>query len=106
MTKMKWSAGRGGFGSSPMGHHFERLEDGSLIEVHPDRYEQQFEAYLERIGVARTSYSQIMQKAEQEWQAYRQVVDAFAEDTQQWLEYQGRGVFIKRPPAPMPEENT
>jgi hypothetical protein len=104
MTKMKWYAGRGGFGYSLNGHHCVRLEDGTEIEVHPDTYEQQFHDYLERIGVARTSYSQIMQKAEQEWQAYRQVVDAFAEDTQQWLEYQGRGVFITRPPAPMEHE--
>ena len=94
---MKWYVGRGGFGYSPNGHHFVRLEDGTEIEVHPDIYDQQFQVYLERIGVARTSYHEIMQKAEQEWQVYRQVMDAFAKDIQQWLEYQGRGVYITRP---------
>ena len=105
MAKMKWYAGQCTFPYSPMGHHCVRLEDGTEIEVHPDTYEQQFHAYLERLGVARTSYSQIMQKAEQEWQAYRQVIDAFAEDTQQWLEYQGRGVYVTHPHAPMPDDN-
>jgi hypothetical protein len=97
MAKMKWYAGRGGFSYSPNGHHVARLEDGTQIEVHSDTYDQQFNAYLERIGIARTSYSEIMQKAEQEWQEYCRVMDAFAEDIQQWLEYQGRGVYITRP---------
>lgn len=96
MAPMKWYAGRGGFMYSPKGHHSVRLTE---IEVHPDTYEQQFHAYLERIGVARTSHSEIMQKAEQEWQAYCRVRDAFADDIQQWLEYQGRGVFVTRPHA-------
>ncbi len=104
MAKMKWYAGRGGFGYSPNGHHFVRLEDGTEIEVHPDTYDQQFHAYLERIGVQRTSYHQIMQKAEAEWQAYCRVMDAFAEDIQQWIEYQGRGVFVTPPHASVQHE--
>ncbi len=97
MTQMKWYAGRGGYSYSPNGHHFARLEDGTEIEVHPDTYDQRFAAYLERIGVARTSLSEIMQKAEQEWQQYRCVMDAFAQNTQQWLDSHERGVFVKRP---------
>ncbi len=106
MAQMKWYAGRGGYSYSPNGHHFARLEDGTEIEVHPDTYDQQFAAYLERIGVTRTSHYEIMQKAEQEWQEYRRVMDTFAQDTQQWLTYQGRGVFVKRPLVFMQQENT
>ncbi len=98
MAPLKWYAGRGGFSSSPNGHHFVRVEDGTEIEVHPDTYEQHFHAYLERIGVQRTSYYEIMQKAEQEWQAYCRIMDAFAQDTQQWLDSQGRGVVVTWPP--------
>ncbi len=97
MAAMKWYAGRGGFSYSPNGHHFVRVEDGTEIEVHPDTYDKQFHAYLECIGVQRTSDHEIMQKAEGEWQAYCRIMDAFAEDTQQWLDYQGRGVYITRP---------
>jgi len=97
MAAMKWYAGRGGLGYSPNGHHVARLEDGTQIEVHPDTYEQHFHAYLERIGVQRTSYYEILQKADQEWQAYARVRDAFAQDTQQWLDSQGRGVVVTRP---------
>ena len=81
----------------PAMNYLRPSEDGTEIEVHPDTYDQQFRAYLQRIGVEHTSYSQIMEKAEQEWQAYCRVMDAFAEDTQQWLKYQGRGVYITRP---------
>lgn len=97
MARMKWYAGRGGFSYSPNGHHCVRLEDGTQIEVHPDTYDQQFHAYLERIGVPPTTHYEIMQKAEEEWQAYCRVMDAFAENTQQWIEFQGRGVFVMRP---------
>lgn len=102
MAKMKWYAGRGKFCYSPMGHHFVRLEDGTEIDVHPDVYEARFRTYLERIGVRRTSWHEIAQQAEQEWQAYCLVMDAFAEDVEQWREYQGRGVVIERVRVPKP----
>lgn len=66
MAKMRWYAGRGTCCYSPMGHYAVLLEDGTRIEVHAATYEQQFHAYLERIGVEPTSWYTIMQKAEQE----------------------------------------
>jgi len=97
MGKMRWYAGSGKHFYSPMGHYYARLEDGTEIEVHPKTYDEQFHAYLERIGVQRTSWYTIMQQAEKEWNEYCQVMDAFAEDLQQWLEYQARGVVVERP---------
>ncbi len=97
MANMRWYAGRGRHYDSPMGHHFIRLEDGTEIEVHPDTYEQQFHAYLERIGVQRTSWDAILHQAENEWKEYCRVRDAFAENYQQWLDYRGFGVRIQRP---------
>ena len=105
MAQMKWYAGHGGFSYSLNGHHFARLEDGTEIEVHPDIYDQQFHAYLDRIGVQRTTYHEIMRRAEQEWQAYCRTMDAFAEDIQQWLEYQGRGVFVTLPRPQIQQED-
>jgi hypothetical protein len=97
MSKMKWYAGRSQHFYSPIGHHDARLEDGTEITVHPDIYDQQFYAYLERIGVKPTSWYEIMRKAEEEWQAYCRIMEAFAENVEQWLEYQGRGVVIEQP---------
>ncbi len=87
MAKMRWYAGCGQHFYSPMGRYHVRLEDGTQIEVHPATYQQQFEAYLERIGVQRTTWFEIMQKAEHEWKEYCRVMDAFAENNQQWLDY-------------------
>jgi len=70
-----------------MGRYYVRLEDGTQIEVHPATYQQQFDVYLERIGVRRTTWSEIMQKAEHERKEYCRVMDAFAENNQQWLDY-------------------
>jgi hypothetical protein len=97
MSKMRWYAGRGQHFYSPMGHHFARLEDGTQIEVHPTTYDEQFSAYLERIGVQRTSWYEILQRAENEWKEYCRIMDAFAEDLEQWQVYRGRGVFIEEP---------
>ncbi|TMD69814.1 MAG: hypothetical protein E6I97_20750 [Chloroflexi bacterium] len=97
MEKMRWYAGSGKHFYSPMGCYYTRLEDGTEIEVHPKTYDEQFHAYLERIGVQRTSWYTIMQQAEKEWNEYCQVMDDFAEDLQQWLEYQARGVVVERP---------
>jgi glutamate racemase len=82
-----------------MGHYYVRLEDGTEITIHPDVYDQQFYAYLERIGIKRTSCDEIMRKAEEEWQAYCRVMDAFAENVEQWLDTQQCGVFIERLPV-------
>ena len=87
MEKMRWYAGSGKHFYSPMGCYYTRLEDGTEIEVHPKTYDEQFRAYLERIGVQRTSWYTIMQQAEKEWNEYCQVMDAFAENNQQWLDY-------------------
>jgi hypothetical protein len=74
-----------------------RLEDGTYIEVDPNVYNQRFNAYLAHIGVKRTSWSEIMQQAEKQWQDYCRVMDAFAENYQQWLDDQGSGVFVEQP---------
>jgi hypothetical protein len=115
--KLRWYAGRGKFFYSPNGRYSLRLEDGTYIEIHPDTYDQRFNAFLSRLGVKRTSWSEIMQKAErgwqegskrtswsvamqraeQEWNAYCQIMEAFAENIQQWLDDPGNGVFIERP---------
>ncbi len=97
MSKMSWYAGNSTHFYSPMGHHYARLEDGTEIEVRPDVYDKQFNAYLEHIGVQRTTWSEIMHKAEYEWKEYCRVMDAFAENYQQWLDYRGRGVSVERP---------
>lgn len=94
---MKWYARRSQHFYSLSGHHYAHLEDGTEITVHPDTYDQQFYAYLERIGVKPTSWYEIMRKAEAEWQVYCRIMEAFAENVEQWLEYQGRGVVIERP---------
>lgn len=99
--KMRWHAGRGKFFSRPNGRHSVRLEDGTYIEVDPDVYDQHFNAYLEQIGVKRTSWSEIMQQAERQWQQYCRVMDTFAENYQQWLDYQGSGVFVEQPQREM-----
>jgi hypothetical protein len=95
--KMRWHAGRGKFLYSLHGHYSVRLEDGTSIEVDPDVYNQRFNAYLERIGVKRTSWSAIMQQAEKQWQDYCDVMDTFAENYHLWLDDQQCGVFVERP---------
>jgi hypothetical protein len=97
MAKMRWYAGCGQHFYSPLGHYYVRLEDGTQIEVHPATYDEQFRSYLERIGVQHITWSEIMRKAEDEWNAYCQVMDDFAEYVQKWHEYKGFGVYIERP---------
>ncbi len=118
---MRWYAGRGGHFYDWYGRWSGRMEDGTEIEVMPSVYAEQFTACLERIGMRRTSWfeimskadnewqecccsgikrttwSEIMRKADNEWEAYCRVMDAFAADHQQWLNYRGFGVFIERP---------
>lgn len=93
--KMQWHAGKGRFFSSPKGCHLVDLEDGTHIEVHPDVYDQRFNEYLERIGAKRTTWYEIMCRAEQEWQEYCRLMERFAENSQQWLDVQGSGVFVE-----------
>lgn len=97
--KMRWYAGRGQFFSSQRGRYSLRLENGTSIEIDPDIYDQRFDAYLARLGVKRTSWSEIIGKAEREWQAYYQLMGAFAENTQQWFTDRDPGVFIDPPPG-------
>lgn len=94
--KMRWYAGRGRHFYRPMGHYHARLEDGTQIEVHPDTYDAQFNAYLEQKGIKRTTWFEIFQRAEREWEAYCRVMDAFAENLQQGQTFRGEGVFIER----------
>jgi hypothetical protein len=79
-----------------MGHYAARLEDGTRIEIRAETYQEQFHAYLERIGEPPKSWLSIMLRAEREWEQYCLVMDAFASNTQQWLDHQGREVFIDR----------
>lgn len=66
--KMRWYAGRGKFFYGLTGRYSLHLKNGIYIEVHPDVYEQRFNAYLERLGAQRKSWYGIMQQAETEWQ--------------------------------------
>lgn len=93
--KMQWHAGQGRFFFSSKGCYHVNLEDGTHIEVHPDVYDQRFDAYLEHLGVKRTTYYEIMRRAEQEWQEYARLRERFAENAQQWLDAQGSGVFVE-----------
>ncbi len=93
--KMQWRAGSGKFFYSLNGCYFVRLEDGTYIEVRPEVYNERFNEYLERLGVKRTSWYEIMQRAEQEWQDYCSLIDNFAANSQQWLDKQGYGVFVE-----------
>jgi hypothetical protein len=95
MGKMVFSTSNGKHVPSGDGHYFARGEQGQLIEVLPDVYQQQFEAYLSRLGVKPTTYHEIMKRAEQEWQAFAQLMDAFAEDVEQWQTYQEKGVYVE-----------
>jgi hypothetical protein len=92
--KMTWRAGRGRHCYSYGGYHLVYLEDGTRIEVQADTYDQRFNAYLNDLGIQRISWFGIMEKAEREWQAYCQLMDAFAEDIQQWLTSYDEGVFV------------
>ncbi|HZU03810.1 MAG TPA: hypothetical protein VFA10_29365 [Ktedonobacteraceae bacterium] len=97
INSMTWRAGPGKYISSEQGHYFARLSDETYIEVHPDVYNQAFYAYVRLRGIRPTTWSQIMEKADAEWQAYSRLMDAFAEDTQQWFTYRDPGVFIDLP---------
>jgi len=98
INSMTWRAGAGKYISSEQGHYFARLSDETYIEVHPDVYYQAFYAYVRIKGIRPTIWSQMMEKAEAEWQAYSRLMDAFAEDTQQWFTSCDPGVFIDLPP--------
>lgn len=119
--KMKWYAGRSRHFYDWYGCWLGRMEDGTTIEVMPSVYAKQFTAYLERIGMRRTSWfeimskaddewqkccrsstkrttwSEIMRKANNEWEEYCSLMDEFAANHQQWLDHRGFGVFIERP---------
>jgi hypothetical protein len=95
--KMTWHAGRGRHCSSYWGYHSVCLEDGARIEVSSETYDQRFNAYLNDLGIQRTTWSQIMGKADAEWRAYCQLMDTFAENTQQWLTSRGEGIFVMHP---------
>ncbi len=98
MGKMIFFATNGKHVPSGSGHYFARGKQGQRIEVLPDVYQQQFEAYLDRLGVKPTTYHEIMNKAEQEWQAFAQLMNAFAEDIEQWQNYHGKGVYVEITP--------
>lgn len=93
-NKMTWRAGRGKHIFSNKGYYFARLPDGTHIEVHPDAYHQAFHAYLLLKWVRPTTWSEIMGKADAEWRAYCHLMNAFAEDIQQWLTFRGEGTFV------------
>jgi hypothetical protein len=92
---MQWHVGRGKLVGGLHGYHSIQLEDGTYIEVHSDVYERHFQAYLEQLGVQRTSWHEIMRRAEQEWQDYCTLMETFAQNTQQWLKEPESGVFIE-----------
>jgi hypothetical protein len=92
---IQWHVGSGKYFSSQKGCYFVRFEDGTSIEVHPDVYEQRFHAYLDHLGVQPTTWSEIMRRAEQEWQDYCHLRDTFAKNSQQWLDESESGVFIE-----------
>jgi len=93
--KMQWHAGQGQFFFSPKGCYCVDLEDGTHIEVHPDVYDQRFNEYLARLGVKRTTWNEIMRRAEDEWQEYARLMERFAENPRQWLDVQGNGIFVE-----------
>jgi hypothetical protein len=119
--KMQWYAGRGRFFYSPAGRYSLHLKNGIYIEVHPDVYKQRFNAYLERLGVkpkswygimqraenewqrccssvgSRATWYEIIQRAENEWQDYCRIMNAFAENYQQWLDDPAGGIFVEHP---------
>jgi hypothetical protein len=95
--KMIWHAGRGRHCWSSWGYYSVSLEDGTRIEVISETYDQRFNGYLNDLGVKPTTWSQIMRKADAEWQRYCQVMDAFAENYQQWLDQKVSGVFVEQP---------
>jgi hypothetical protein len=97
MQKMNWRAGRAACWYSPDGYWRGRMDDGTVIEVHPKIYEKQLNAYLERVGVRRTNWMEILERANQEWAAFQSVLDAFAADLEQWLAYDDPDVYVKRP---------
>lgn len=118
---MRWYAGCGRYFYDWYGRWFGRMEDGTEIEVMPSVYAEQFTAYLELIGMRctswfeimrkaddewqkcccsdtrRTTWSEIMRKANNEWEEYCRLMDEFAANHQQWLDYRGFGVFIELP---------
>jgi hypothetical protein len=95
--KMIWHAGRGRYGYSSWGYHSVSLEDGTRIEVSAETYDQRWKAYLNGLGMKPTTWSEMMGEAEREWQAYSQLMDAFAENIQQWLMFRSEDVFVKHP---------
>jgi hypothetical protein len=107
MKKMAWCASRGKYISSQgQGHYYTRLEDGTVIEVHPDVYQQQFHAYLQHLGVKPTTFTEIIARAEQEWNTFCQVMNAFDEDVDQWRERAStQGVMVIPPTLPPSVEN-
>ncbi len=60
--KMRWYTGRGRHFASNDGCYVARLDNGTLIEIHPERYDEQFQRYLAHLGVKPTSGSTIMKK--------------------------------------------
>jgi|SRR5579884_3951441 len=120
-TVMRWYPGGGRHFYDRYGRWSVLMEDGTEIDVLPSVYAKRFAAYLESIGMQRTSWSEIMHKAEDEWQKcrscgsnwtswseamhkaqkewerYCRAMDTFAENYQQWLDDPGPGVFIERP---------
>ncbi|MBA2393385.1 MAG: hypothetical protein H0V70_11660 [Ktedonobacteraceae bacterium] len=95
MGKMGFSASNGKHVPADGGHYCARGERGQRIEVLPEVYQRHFEAYLNRLGVKPTTYYEIMTKAEQEWHAFAQLMDDFAQDTEQWQHYRGKDVFVE-----------
>jgi hypothetical protein len=102
MRKMRWYAGSGTYLATAWGkgHYGTQLEDGTVIEVHPDVYSQRFESYLQHRGIEPTTYHEIFTRAEHEWNAFCQVRAAFDEDLEQWREHDHlQGVIVASPAA-------
>lgn len=95
--KMTWHSGGGQHCSGFWGYHSVCLENGTIIEVCAKTYDQYFNAYLNDLGVQRMSLFGIMKKADVEWQAYCQLMDAFADDIRQWLTFRDEGIFVTHP---------
>jgi hypothetical protein len=102
MRKMRWYAGSGQYIATAWGtgHYGTQLEDGTVIEVHPDVYQQHFESYLRHRGIEPTTYHEIFTRAEHEWNAFCKVRAAFDEDREQWREHDHlQGVIVVASPA-------
>lgn len=65
-----------------------------VVTVSEKAYDEHLTTYLESLGMARKTWTEIMRPAEEEWQRYCEVINRFHTNLDYWLNCHERGIQV------------